>query len=233
MRAMQTHLPLEQITGFDIEPRLREQEFGNMQDNNMVLYREEQQRVGRFWYRFPNGESGADVHGRVCSFWNDLKNSYLNVHPGRSQKHAKNVLIVTHGLTMRFLVCAERRWSPDTFETVWNPGNCEMWVLKLGSDDIYDFCDEGSRPRTSRTVLVVFKDGRVMQRTLEGRVNLFPQPDVEGACERLGLDIEEIDHIDFWNGKFKSNFSYGDNMLSHEFRNQGGVKMSAEGYFKL
>jgi broad specificity phosphatase PhoE len=41
-------------------PRLREQEFGNLQSDEFNKYREEQKRVGRFWYRFPTGESGAD-----------------------------------------------------------------------------------------------------------------------------------------------------------------------------
>jgi phosphohistidine phosphatase SixA len=41
-------------------PRLREQEFGNTQSTVFKAYREEQKRVGRFWYRFPTGESGAD-----------------------------------------------------------------------------------------------------------------------------------------------------------------------------
>jgi hypothetical protein len=41
-------------------PRLREQEFGNTQSADFKAYREEQKRVGRFWYRFPTGESGAD-----------------------------------------------------------------------------------------------------------------------------------------------------------------------------
>ena len=41
-------------------PRLREQEFGNLQSDEFKKYREEQKRVGRFWYRFPTGESGAD-----------------------------------------------------------------------------------------------------------------------------------------------------------------------------
>lgn len=70
-----------------MEPRLREQEFGNLQGDEFIKYREEQTKViwagrtffpkllrlfvasifqiGRFWYRFPTGESGADVYDRV------------------------------------------------------------------------------------------------------------------------------------------------------------------------
>ena len=36
--------------------RLREQEFGNMQGSDFFSYRQEQKKVGRFYYRFPTGE---------------------------------------------------------------------------------------------------------------------------------------------------------------------------------
>ena len=48
-----------------VEPRIREQEFGNLQGDDFQASRDEQKRVGRFWYRFPSGESGCDVYDRV------------------------------------------------------------------------------------------------------------------------------------------------------------------------
>jgi broad specificity phosphatase PhoE len=54
-----------------VEPRIREQEFGNKQDETFTRLREDQMSVGRFWYRFPTGESGADVYDRVKQWWND------------------------------------------------------------------------------------------------------------------------------------------------------------------
>jgi bisphosphoglycerate-dependent phosphoglycerate mutase len=54
-----------------VEPRIREQEFGNKQDETFARLREDQMSVGRFWYRFPTGESGADVYDRVKQWWND------------------------------------------------------------------------------------------------------------------------------------------------------------------
>jgi len=35
------------------------QEFGNLQGEEFKAWRHEQASVGRFWYRFPTGESGA------------------------------------------------------------------------------------------------------------------------------------------------------------------------------
>jgi len=119
-----------QIVRIDIEPRLREQEFGNTQDpSQMPEIRKEQSAVGRFWYRFPHGESGADVYHRVAAFWTELYNTHMHIH----HPHGKvdNVVVITHGLTMRFILSVAFRWSPDTFETVWNPNNCEIWVLEL------------------------------------------------------------------------------------------------------
>merc|ERR1712019_20266 len=104
----------DHIVRTEISPVLREQEFGNLQPEDFKKYREEQTSVGRFWYRFPTGESGADVYARVNLFWEELLQ--LNVNSRR--KPIDNVVIVTHGLTMRLLLMRMFHWSPDTFETV-------------------------------------------------------------------------------------------------------------------
>lgn len=52
------------------DPRIREQEFGNFQSLGLTaLVRAEEERVGRFYYRRPHGESSADVYDRVSAFW--------------------------------------------------------------------------------------------------------------------------------------------------------------------
>ena len=58
-------LELCQVVRMNIDPRIREQEFGNIQGDDFKAFREEQQKVGRFYYRFPTGESGADVWDRT------------------------------------------------------------------------------------------------------------------------------------------------------------------------
>jgi broad specificity phosphatase PhoE len=57
-----------------LDPRLREQDFGNLQRQHMMAgYKEERLKVGTFWYRFPEGgESGADVYDRVSLFMETL-----------------------------------------------------------------------------------------------------------------------------------------------------------------
>ncbi|CAI5480413.1 unnamed protein product [Closterium sp. Yama58-4] len=56
----------QHILGVREEPRLREQDFGNFQvQERMRQIKDMRQRFGRFFYRFPEGESSADVYDRV------------------------------------------------------------------------------------------------------------------------------------------------------------------------
>ena len=52
------------------EPRLREQDWGNWQDRDDVrLQKAYRDAYGHFFYRFAQGESGADVYDRVGASW--------------------------------------------------------------------------------------------------------------------------------------------------------------------
>merc|ERR1712157_331114 len=55
------------------EPNIREQDFGNFQDpEDMQISLQERRTFGRFFYRFPHGESGADVYTRAEAFISSL-----------------------------------------------------------------------------------------------------------------------------------------------------------------
>ncbi|CAK0856584.1 unnamed protein product [Prorocentrum cordatum] len=84
----------------------------------------DRQRYGRFYYRFQNGEAGTDVYDRVAEFWATLYR--VMDKPGGAQ----NIVLVTHGLLMRIFCMCYFRWTTLEFEQVWNPSNCEMWVLE-------------------------------------------------------------------------------------------------------
>jgi broad specificity phosphatase PhoE len=124
LRASFEHL----IVRTDLESRIREQEFGNLQNEQFQVFRQEQKKVGRFWYRFPTGESGADVYDRVKSWWTESV-ATVNVRVGYEPVDA--LVVVTHGLTMRFVLMQLFSWSPTTFHSVWNAGNCDMYVSIL------------------------------------------------------------------------------------------------------
>lgn len=58
----------KRIVGVREECRIREQDFGNFQvEERMRAVKETRERFGRFFFRFPEGESAADVFDRVSS----------------------------------------------------------------------------------------------------------------------------------------------------------------------
>eukprot|EP00727_Mastigamoeba_balamuthi_P009954 m51a1_g5581 hypothetical protein (321) ;mRNA; r:628726-630018 len=110
------------------DPRLREQEWGNYQDPNLMARRmKERREVGSFYYRFPEGESGCDVYDRVSSFLETLFRQF------DSGGCAENIIIVTHGITLRLILMRYFRWSVEMFHDLWNPGNTD--IIELLRDD--------------------------------------------------------------------------------------------------
>jgi broad specificity phosphatase PhoE len=109
------------------EPRLREQDWGNLQDPvEQEIQRLKRHEFGHFFYRLAHGESGADVDDRVAAFINELRDR-MRTDP----EHPETVLLVTHGLTMRLLCRRVFSWSVDLFESLSNPGQCEPRILSL------------------------------------------------------------------------------------------------------
>ena len=86
---------------------------------------------GHFFYRFAQGESGADVYDRVGGFLESLFRSF------EAPDHPPNVLLVTHGLAMRLFCMRWFHWTVAEFESLSNPGNAEMRMLVLGDDGKY------------------------------------------------------------------------------------------------
>jgi broad specificity phosphatase PhoE len=109
------------------EPRLREQEFGNFQNPAAQQEIENLRHTyGRFFYRIPQGESGADVFDRVSSFMESLFRSFRA--PTFSPE--TNVILVTHGLTLRLFLTRFFHWPVEIFERTSNPGNAEFVVMQ-------------------------------------------------------------------------------------------------------
>ncbi|WP_232665468.1 histidine phosphatase family protein [Pseudonocardia sp. TRM90224] len=114
------------------EPRLREQDWANFQDSvDIARQRELRDSYGHFFYRFTDGESGADVYDRVSTFLETLHRDWD--HPGSP----RNVLIVSHGLTMRLFCMRWFHWSVDFFESLSNPENAESYTLVRQPDFRY------------------------------------------------------------------------------------------------
>lgn len=111
------------------DPRLREQEWGNYQsEETYSKHLRERRDVGAFYYRFPNGESGADVYDRISAFLDTLFRKF------KYKKCADNFIIVSHGITIRLFLMRYFKWTVETFHDLWNPDNCEHVILEREPD---------------------------------------------------------------------------------------------------
>ena len=90
----------------------------------------ERKKIGRFFYRFGNGESGADVYDRVSSFIDSLYREMDNhLMPNN------NICIVSHGLFMRLFLMRYFRWPVEKFHTLENFDNCGYCILEKDDQD--------------------------------------------------------------------------------------------------
>jgi broad specificity phosphatase PhoE len=115
------------------DPRLREQDWGHLR--NPELNEEiqgERDQFSTFYYRVPDGESGADVYDRVSSFLDTFHRGF------EKQDSPDNALVVTHGLTLRLFVMRWFHWSVEEYEALRNPQNCQIVVLQKNPGDHYD-----------------------------------------------------------------------------------------------
>lgn len=120
------------------EPRLREQDFGNFQDPELILKaKKERDDFGRFFYRFPHGESGADVFDRVSAFCGTFHRDLVQI-----QNPDATAVFVTHGITARLFVMRWLHWSVDDFEGLHNPPNCGLLHLQRVGDTAYRLSQE-------------------------------------------------------------------------------------------
>ncbi len=134
VEALALGVPTEDVR---IEPRLREQDWANFQDAADIA---EQKRLrneyGHFYYRFTHGESGSDVYDRVSTFLESLWR-YIEAEtpgPGAHRMSDQNLVIVTHGLTMRLFCMRWFHWSVEFFESLENPENGGFVVLTRQPD---------------------------------------------------------------------------------------------------
>lgn len=114
------------------DPRIREQEWGNLRAAaEMSELAKNRIAFSPFYYRLPDGESGADVYDRVSTFLETLYRDF--------SKHdfPENAMIVTHGMTLRIFLMRWFHWSVEYFERVRNPSNGEVFVMELNDDDTY------------------------------------------------------------------------------------------------
>lgn len=114
------------------EPLLREQDWGYLADiETLARINKERAEYGQFYYRVPNGESGADVYQRMCSLLTTMHRHFEN------PSYPDNALLVTHGMTLRVFLCRFFRFPIEYFETIENPFNAEIFVIERDALGIY------------------------------------------------------------------------------------------------
>jgi len=111
------------------EPRIREQDFGNPRDQFIDFTQDpDYSKMGSFFYRFPNGENGADVYDRISSFFYTLHRNFSK------PDFPENVIIITHGMLMRLFLMRWYHWTVEEFERLANPPNCYICTMILVDD---------------------------------------------------------------------------------------------------
>eukprot|EP00286_Rhodomonas_abbreviata_P000525 CAMPEP_0181290370 /NCGR_PEP_ID=MMETSP1101-20121128/1377_1 /TAXON_ID=46948 /ORGANISM="Rhodomonas abbreviata, Strain Caron Lab Isolate" /LENGTH=431 /DNA_ID=CAMNT_0023394649 /DNA_START=132 /DNA_END=1423 /DNA_ORIENTATION=+ len=122
---------VKQVRGMREEPRMAEQQFGNLQNLDAIRKsKNERHMYGRFFYRFPNGEAGLDVYNRVTSFISTLRRDHV--------EEGCTPIIITHGLALRLFLMAWFQWTVEEFETTQNPHNCGIAVMeRIPGEDRY------------------------------------------------------------------------------------------------
>ena len=118
--------------GFIEEPRLREQEWGHLRSKEETMKIEnERDAYGPFYFRFPGGESCADVYDRVSNFFGTLHRDF------DKENFPENVVILTHGMTIRLFLMRWFHWKVEKFESVANPENCQLVIMERDENDKY------------------------------------------------------------------------------------------------
>jgi len=108
--------------------RLREQEYGNFDRDDIAQLHVEKSSFGAFYYRFPDGESPADCYDRASIFLESLYRSW-------EDNTFQNFVIVGHGLMILVMMMRLLRLPVEDFELLAGLSNCEFVVLERPADD--------------------------------------------------------------------------------------------------
>lgn len=135
-----------ELIGTREEPRIAEQQFGNFQNPHKVRTAKAERRTfGRFFFRFPNGEAGLDVYNRVSSFWATVSRDLIQLQSITDIENL-NILIVTHGLTLRLLLMRYFQLSVEEFEQSYNSQNAKLVIMERRESS----CDKANAINTTK-----------------------------------------------------------------------------------
>eukprot|EP00466_Bigelowiella_natans_P009703 jgi/Bigna1/76402/fgenesh1_pg.41_\ len=141
-------------------PFLVEQDWGLFEGSGMEDGKEKypvewgrmqrlREHQGKYWARMPMGESCFDVCTRVANLFETITRDRLpKWSVGRDS--VENVIIVSHGVTIRAFIMMWCHLSPEWFEVNMNPPNCSIIRIDDSECKGYVFggynCDEDGLP---------------------------------------------------------------------------------------
>ena len=99
---------------------------------------EEQKKVGVFFYRFINGESGADVHARMSIFLQYLFRRILSI----DYHSFDNIVIVSHELTIKFFMMNFMNLPVTELDNIKRIDNAQFWTLEKNEYGKYILKDD-------------------------------------------------------------------------------------------
>lgn len=130
------------------EPRIREQEWGHLKTvEESERINKERDQFGTFYYRVPDGESGADVYDRMSTFMETLHRDF------QKESFPENCALVMHGLSIRLFLMKWFHWTVEEFEYMKNPYNCQIFQMNLNDKGKYELAE----PVTRHEVLDEYK----------------------------------------------------------------------------
>lgn len=139
------------------DARIRNQNFGSwfLTERPEVAKRleDESQKVGPFYYKYPQGESAADVYDRVCSVFETMNRKMAQPNP------PQNVVIVTHNVVCQCFLLRFFHWeAASTFHNMKRFPGGAVTVLEKQPDGSYLLTTplpfEGTPPRGVAEVMV-------------------------------------------------------------------------------
>lgn len=92
----------------------------------------ERELMGQFDYSNPGGESARQVCDRMKRFIKRMEKDWENPN------FPKNQVIVSHGIAIRCLFKEMFGWSDETYPTLRNPRNCQIFHMFVNKDDKYE-----------------------------------------------------------------------------------------------
>jgi len=130
LREILREVPKDCIIGIREDPRIAEQQFGNFQSTAIQDNKAKRTDFGRFFYRFPSGESGFDVYNRISGFIGTMQRDANDDQSSKGEEKSMTICIVTHGLALRLFLMRWFQYTVHEFERSYNPKNGRIVILE-------------------------------------------------------------------------------------------------------